>query len=120
MMLGFVQVFSSYGVAISEKKTEVISMSTPRVPVEKMRAEAAGQRYCQADFFVYLVGNASDTPDVSTKISRRNRTCGMCVKKYAVQLYGRPTVPLDLKTRKVKAEAAEALSSRSVTRTLRK
>ena len=43
----------------------------------------------------------------------------MRVKKYAVQLYDRPTVPLDLKARMVKAEAVEALLYGSVTWTLR-
>ena len=41
------------------------------------------------------------------------------VKKYAVQLYDRPTVPLDLKARMVKAKAVEALLYGSVTWTLR-
>ena len=40
------------------------------------------------------------------------------VKKYAVQLYDRPTVPLDLKARMTKAEAVEALLYGSVTWTL--
>ena len=69
-------------------------MPTPRAPVEKMRIEAAGQRYNQTDSFVYLGGTVSETSDVSAEISRRTRACWMRVKKYAVQLYDRPTVPL--------------------------
>ena len=51
--------------------------------------------------------------------SRRTRACWMRVKKYAVRLYDRPTVPLDLKARMVKAEAVETLLYGSVTWTLR-
>ena len=94
-------------------------MPPPRAPVEKMWIEAAGQRYNQTDSFVYLGGTVSETPDVSAEISRRTRACWMRVKRYAVQLYDRPTVPLDLKARMVKAEAVEALLYGSVTWTLR-
>ena len=94
-------------------------MPPPRAPVEKMRIEAASQRYNQTDFFVYLGGTVSETPDVFAEISRRTRVCWMRVKKYAVQLYDRPTVPLDLTAWIVKAEAVEALLYGSVTWTLR-
>ena len=43
----------------------------------------------------------------------------MRVKKYAVQLYDRPTVPLDFKARMVKTEAVEALLYGRLTWTLR-
>ena len=95
-----------------------MTLPPPRAPVEKMQMEAAGQRYNQTDSFVYLGGTVSETPDVSAEISRRTRACWMHVKKYAVQLYDRPTVPLDLKARMVKTEAVEALLYSSVTWTL--
>ena len=41
----FVEVFGACGLTVSEKKTEVMTMPTPRAPVEKMRKEAAGQCY---------------------------------------------------------------------------
>ena len=94
-------------------------MPTPRAPVEKMRIEAASQRYNQTDSFFYLGGTVSETPSVSAEISRRTRACWMHVKKYAVQLYDCPTVSLDLKAWMVKAEAVEALLYGSVTWTLR-
>ena len=84
-------------------------MPPPRAPVEKIRIEAAGQWYNQTDSFVYLGGTISETPDVSTEISRWIRACWTRVKKYAVQLYDRPTVSLDLKARRVKAEAVETV-----------
>ena len=86
-----------------------MTMPTPRAPVEKMRIEAADQRYNQTDSFIYLGGTVSETPDVSAEISIWTRACWLRIKKYAVQLYDRPTVPLDLKARMVKAEAVEAL-----------
>ena len=115
----FFEAFGACGLTIFEKKTEVMTMPTPRIPVEKMRIEAAGQQYNQTDSFAYLGGTVSETPDVSGEISRRTRACWVRVKKYAVQLYNRPTVPLDLKARMVKADAVEALLYGSVTWTLR-
>ena len=114
MMPVFVEVFGACGLTVSEKKTEVMTIPTPRAPVEKMRIEAAGQRYKQTDFFVYLGSTVSVTPDVSAEISRRTHACWMRVKKYVV-LHDRPTVLLDLKARLVKAEAVEAFLYSSVT-----
>ena len=73
--VGLVEVFGACGLTVSEKKTEVMIMPTPRAPVEKMRIEAADQRYNQTDSFVYLGGTVSETPDVSAEISRRTRAC---------------------------------------------
>ena len=69
MMSVFVEVFGACDLTVSEKKTQVMTMPTPRAPVEKMRIEAAGQRYNQTDSFVYLGGTVSETPDVSAEIS---------------------------------------------------
>ena len=69
-------------------------MPPPRAPAEKMRIEATGQRYNQTDSSVYLGGTVCETPDVSVEISRRTRAFWMRVKKYAVQLYDRPTILL--------------------------
>ena len=68
MMSVFVEVSGACGLTVSEKKTEVMTMPTPRAPVEKMRIEAAGQRYNQTDSFVYLENTVSETPDVSPEI----------------------------------------------------
>ena len=70
------------------------------------------------DSLVYLRGTVSENPDVSGECSRRARACWMRVKKYIVQLYNRPTVPLDVKARMAKVEAAEVVLYGSVTWTL--
>ena len=65
MMSVFVEVLGACGLTVSDKKTEVMTMPTPRAPVvEKMRIEAAGQRYNQTNSFAYLGGIISETPDV--------------------------------------------------------
>ena len=88
--------------------------STGLVPPRLGDSRGGNKKYNQMDSFVYLGGTVSETPDVSADISRWTRACWMCVKKYAVQLYDRPTVLLDLKVRIVKAEAVEALLYGSV------
>ena len=75
MMSVFVEVFGACGLTVSEKKTEVMTMPTPRATVKKMRTEAAGQRYDQTNSFVYLGGTVSETPDVFAEISRRTQAC---------------------------------------------
>ena len=86
----FVEVFGACGLTVSEKKTEVITMPTPRAPVEKMRIEAAGQRFNQTDTFVDLEGSGSETPDAFAEISRPTRACWMRVKSTP---YSCTTVP---------------------------
>ena len=82
---------------MSVKKPKVMCVQTPRIPVKTMRVEDAGQRYKQVVSFDYLEGTGSENPDVSAETTKRARACWMCIDKNGVQLYDRPTVPLDPK-----------------------
>ena len=94
-------------------------MPPPRTPRTMVGIEAVGQIYKQVQFFTYLGGAVTETPDMSVEIARRTRACWMRIRRYSRELYGQPKVALSLKTRMVKAKAIEALLCGSSTWTLR-
>ena len=85
-------------------------MSPPRTPRTMVQIEAAGQMYKQVQSFTYRGGAVTEVPDMSVEIARRTRACWMrIIRRYLRELYDQPKAALVLKTRKVKAEAIEAL-----------
>ena len=59
MMEVFVEVFDTFGLAISESKTETMCMPIPRAPATKIVFNATRQQYCQ-DNFLHPLGRHSD------------------------------------------------------------
>ena len=119
MMEVIVEVFRAFAYTVSAKKTETMCMAPPRTPRTMVRVEAAGQIYKQVQSFTYLGGVVTETPDMSVEIAKRTRACWMCIRRYLRGLYDQPKVALYLKTRRVKAEAIEALLYGCSTWTLR-
>ena len=76
MMAVFVEVFGTFGLTISESKTETICMPIPRAPVTKIIFNATGQQYRQTTSFAYLGGTVTETPNLSDEINRRIRARG--------------------------------------------
>ena len=71
--------------------------------------EAAGQVYNKTDEFVYLGGNVNHNADLSIEVDRRIRNAWCSFRKYTLELYGRPSAPLELKIRKLRAEVLETM-----------
>ena len=69
--------------------------------------EATGQGYNQTNEFVYLGGNVSQNADLSIEVDRRVRNAWCSFRKYTLELYGRPSAPLELKIRMLRAEVLE-------------
>ena len=113
------EVCQPFAFTVPAKKTETTRMSPPCKPRTMMRVEAAGQIYEQVQFFTYLEGIVTKTPDMSVEIARRTRACWVRIRRYLRELYVQPKVALSLKTRMVKAEAIEALLYGCCTWTLR-
>ena len=63
-----------------------------------MIVEAAGQGYKRVQSFTYLGGAVTETPDMSTEITRRTRAYWMRIRRYLRELYDQPKVGLSLKT----------------------
>ena len=104
-----VHVFNAFGLAVSEKKTETMCMPAPHMLPVVMHVEVAEQRYRQTQSFTYLGGVITECPDVSTEIARPLSACWMRIRRYQLELYDRPNVPLGFKIGMVKAKAVEAL-----------
>ena len=110
MMAVFVKDFDTFGLTISESKTETMCMPIPRAPATKIVFNATGQQYRQTTSFTYLGGTVNETSNLSDEIDRRIRAGWMGFKHYKRELYDRPKASLlPLKARMVRSEVVEAL-----------
>ena len=110
MMAVFVEVFGTFGLTISETKTETMCIPIPRAPATKIVLNATGQQYRQTTSFTYLGSTVTETPNLSDKIDRRIRAGWVGFKRYKRELYDRPKASLlPLKARMVRSEVVEAL-----------
>ena len=66
--------------------------------------EAAGQVYNQTYEFVYLGGNVNHNANLSIEVDRRIRNAWCSFRKYTLELYDRPSAPLEYKIRILRAE----------------
>ena len=85
---------------------------------EPLVVEAADQKYKQTNRFIYLGGVIDENANINPEIERRTRFAWACFKKYGRELYDRPTAPLQLKVRMLKAEVLETLLYGCMTWTL--
>ena len=118
-MTVIVEVFDVFGLTVSEKKTKTVQMGAPEKaqqqaetrtpPLPALEIAAAGQTYNQAHQFVYLGGLITEDADLTQDINRRIKIAWGCFRKFSTELFGRPSAPLRLKARLLKAEAVEAL-----------
>ena len=119
MMTVIVEVFGAFGLTVSEKETETLLMralekaqqpgETPTPPLPALEIAAAGQKYHQVHQFVYLGGLITEDADITRDINRRTKIAWGCFRKFSTELFDRPSAPLRLKARLLKAEAMEAL-----------
>ena len=117
MMAVIVEVFGAFGLTVSEKKTETLLMrapekaqqpgETPSLPA--LEVAAASQKYHQVHQFVYLGGFITGDAHITRHINLRTKIAWGCVKKFSTELFDRPSTPLRLKPRLLKAEAMKVL-----------
>ena len=70
MMAVFVEVFGTFGLTISEGKTETICMPIPCAPATEIVFHATGQQYHQAISFTNLGGTVTGNRNLSDEIDR--------------------------------------------------
>ena len=71
--------------------------------------EAAGQVYNSTNEFLYLGGNVSRNANLSIEVDQRIRNAWCSFRKYTLELYNRPSAPLELKIRMLRAEVLETM-----------
>ena len=106
-----VVVYAALGLTVSESKTEIIRLRTKGMPesTATFSVEAADQVYNQTNEFVSLGGNVNHNADLSIEVNRPIRNAWCSFRKYTLALYDRPSVPLELKIRMLRAEVLETM-----------
>ena len=65
--------------------------------------------YNQTNEFGYLEGNVYHNADLSIEVNRRIRNVWCSFRKYTLELYDRPSAPLELKIRMLRVEVLETM-----------
>ena len=111
-MMGVIEVVcAAFGLIVSEAKTKIMCLRAKGMPesTATFSVEAAGQVYNQTNEFVYLEGNVNQNTDLSIDVDRRVRNAWCSFRKYTLELYDRPSAPLELKIRMLRAEVLETM-----------
>ena len=111
IMGAIVVVCAAFGVTVSEAKTEIMYLRAKGVPESTaiFGVKAADRVYNKTNEFVYLGGNVNHSADLSIEVDRCIRNAWCSFRKYTLELYNRPSAPLELKIRKLRAEVLEIM-----------
>ena len=111
MMGVIVVVCVAFDLTVSGAKTEIMCLRAKGMSesTTTFSVEAAGQVYNQSNEFVYLGGNVNHNADLSIEVDRRIRNAWCSFRKYTLELYDRPSAPLGLKIRTLRAEVLEII-----------
>ena len=90
MMATLVDVFGAFGLTVSEKITEPMSLPISHIPATPIPFTTTGQQYRQTTSFVYLGGAITESSRLSAEIDRRIRAGWMSFNRYRAELYDRP------------------------------
>ena len=111
MMWVIVVMCAAFGLTVSEAKTEIMCLRAKGMPeyTATFSVEAAGQVYNQTNEYVYLGGNVNHNADLSIEVGQRIRNAWCSFRKYTLELYNRPSVPLELKIRMLRTEVLKTM-----------
>ena len=106
MMRVIVVVCTAFGLTLWEAKTEIMCLRTKGMPEATANQPVRGTIKRTS---LYTSGGTSTT--MPTCSSRRPRICNVwcSFRKHTRELYGRPSAPLELKTRMLRAEMLETM-----------
>ena len=101
----------AFGLTVSAAKTEIMCLRANGTleSTATFSVEEADQVYNQTNEFVYHGGNVNHNPDLSVEVDRRIRNAWCSFRKYTLELYDRPSAPLELKIRIRRAEIPETM-----------
>ena len=100
MVDGIVVVCAAFGLTVSEAKIEIMCLRAKGMSESTavFSVETARLVYNQTNEFVYLGGNVNHDADLSIEVDRRIRNAWRSFRKYTLELYDRPSAPLELKS----------------------
>ena len=110
--MGVIEIVSAaFGLTVSEVKTEIMCLLAKGMPESTaiFSVEAVGQVNNQANKCVYLGGNVNNNADLPIEVDRCIRNAWCSFRKYTLELYNRPSAPLELKIRMLRAEVLEIM-----------
>ena len=90
MMTVIVTACSSFGLTVSEAKTEIVSLRAKGGGKVSFTINAVGQVYKQTIEFVHLGGAITADRDLSIEMTRRLQRVWACFQRYKVEIYDRP------------------------------
>ena len=108
----------AFGLTVSEVKTEIMSLRTKGMPQATtiFSVEAAGQVNNQEqEIVVYLEGNVNNNANLSIEVDRCIRNARCSFRQYTLKMYERPSAPLELKIRMLRADVLETILCDCVT-----
>ena len=100
---------SSFGLTVSEAKTEIMCLETKGGGKVSFTIDAAGQVYKQTVEFVYLGGAITADRVLCIEITRRFQRAWACFQRFKIEICDCPGVRYRLKVRLLKAEVIETL-----------
>ena len=111
MMGVIVVVCAAFGLTVSEAKSEIMCLRAKGMPesTATFSVEAAGQVYNQTNEFVCLGENVNQDTDLSIEVDRRVLNAWCSFRKYTLELYDRPSAPVELEIRMLRAEVLETM-----------
>ena len=121
MMGVIVVVCEVFGPTVSEAKSEIMCLRAKGMPesTATFSVDATGQVNNQTHEFVDLRKNVNHNSDLFIEVDRRIRNAWCGFRKYTLELYDRPSAPLELKIRLLIAEVLETMLYGCVTWTPR-
>ena len=104
-------VLAAFGLNVLEVKTEIVCLRTKGMSESTgiFGVEAAGQVYNQMNEFEYLGGNVNPNADLFIEVNQQIRNAWCSFRKHTLELYDRPSAPLELKARMLRAEILEII-----------
>ena len=111
MMEVIVVVCAAFGLTVWKAKTEIMRLRAKGMSesTTTLSVQATGQVYNQTNEFVCLGGSVNHNADLSTEVGRRIGNAWRNFRKYTLELYDRPSAPLELKIRMLRAEVLETM-----------
>ena len=78
---------ATFGLTLSEAKTEIVCLRTKRMPESTAIFSVEVGQYNQTNEFVYLGGNVNHNADLSIEVNRRIGNAWCSFRKYTLELY---------------------------------